>query len=230
MVSSVWGHKIAVLRTKKSRRFRRLLKLITGRRQTEWTGATRCPNEDDPSHKGESLILRKRAIFFRDYLPCRPLAEFWIDSPGDGVRANWANGCSIFLATLGLRIALLRISFVAESVTPAPLLLREIRERLVERQLGACGEICRRILLTALCLAFARRLFNRRTFRSQQRAARCDCSDNDNDAHHADKKPCAQSHADRQLGEGGLVLTVAGYDLKKLFAASFDARFFVMAT
>jgi hypothetical protein len=27
-----------------------------------------------------------------------------------------------------------------------------------------------------------------------------------------------------------LVLTVAGYDLKKLFAASFDARFFVMAT
>ena len=124
----------------------------------------------------------------------------------------------------------MRISFVAESVTPAPLHLREIRARLVERQLGACGEICRRILLTALCLAFARRLFNRRTFRSQQRAARCDCSDNDNDAHHADKKPCAQSHADRQLGEGGLVLTVAGYDLKKLFAASFDARFFVMAT
>ena len=30
---------------KKSRRFRRLLKLITGRRQTEWTGATRCPSE-----------------------------------------------------------------------------------------------------------------------------------------------------------------------------------------
>src|ERR1019366_4918388 len=28
---------------KKSSRFRRLLKLITGRRQTEWTGATRCP-------------------------------------------------------------------------------------------------------------------------------------------------------------------------------------------
>ena len=76
MVSSVWGHKIAALRTKKSRRFRRLLKLITGRRQTEWTGATRCPNEDDASHKGESLILRKRAIFFRDYLPCRPVAEF----------------------------------------------------------------------------------------------------------------------------------------------------------
>src|SRR5204862_7487580 len=80
MVSSVWGHKIAVLRAKKSRRFRRLLKLITGRRQTEWTGATRCPNEDNASHKGESLILRKRAIFFRDYLPCRPVAEFDVDS------------------------------------------------------------------------------------------------------------------------------------------------------
>src|SRR3954468_21935004 len=62
-------------RTKKSRRFRRLLKLITGRRQTEWTGATRCPNEDDRSHKGESLILPKQAIFFRDYLPGRPVAE-----------------------------------------------------------------------------------------------------------------------------------------------------------
>ena len=66
---------------KKSRRFRRLLKLITGRRQTEWTGATRCPNEDDASHKGESLIVRKRAIFFRDYLPCRPLAECWFRAP-----------------------------------------------------------------------------------------------------------------------------------------------------
>src|SRR5262245_27157529 len=52
---------------KKSRRFRRLLKLITGRRQTEWTGATRCPNEDNHSHKGESLIVRKRANFLRDH-------------------------------------------------------------------------------------------------------------------------------------------------------------------
>src|SRR3954466_13828569 len=43
---------------KKSRRFRRLLKLITGRRQTEWTGATRCPNRDDLSHIRESLIDR----------------------------------------------------------------------------------------------------------------------------------------------------------------------------
>jgi len=60
---------------KKSRRFRRLLKLITGRRQTEWTGATRCPNKDDPSHKRESLINRKGAISFRLCLPCRPLAE-----------------------------------------------------------------------------------------------------------------------------------------------------------
>jgi hypothetical protein len=39
---------------KKSRRFRRLLKLITGRRQTEWTGATRCPNEDDPVINGKA--------------------------------------------------------------------------------------------------------------------------------------------------------------------------------
>src|SRR5205814_2929209 len=62
---------------KKSRRFRRPLKLITGRRQTEWTGATRCPNEDDPSHNRESLIDRKRTVFFRLRLPCRPLAEFW---------------------------------------------------------------------------------------------------------------------------------------------------------
>jgi hypothetical protein len=50
---------------KKSRRFRRLLKLITGRRQTEWTGATRCPNEDNASHKGESLMNRKKPIFFK---------------------------------------------------------------------------------------------------------------------------------------------------------------------
>src|ERR1700680_3806167 len=51
-------------RQKKSCRFRQLLKLITGRRQTEWTGATRCPNEDDGSHKPESLINRKRAVLF----------------------------------------------------------------------------------------------------------------------------------------------------------------------
>src|ERR1700730_16456133 len=62
-------------RPKKSRRFRRLLKLITGRRQTEWTGATRCPNEDDPSHKPESLIDRKRTILFSFHFPYRPLAE-----------------------------------------------------------------------------------------------------------------------------------------------------------
>ena len=51
------------------------IKLITGRRQTEWTGATRCPNEDTASHKLESLIDRKRVDFFRLSLPCRPLAE-----------------------------------------------------------------------------------------------------------------------------------------------------------
>ena len=69
-----WGQNSRAA-TKKSRRFRRLLKLITGRRQTEWTGATRCPNEDDASHKRESLTDRKRTIFFRLRLPCRPLAE-----------------------------------------------------------------------------------------------------------------------------------------------------------
>src|SRR5580704_19540955 len=62
-------------RQKKSRRFRRLLKLITGRRQTEWTGATRCPKQDGLSQNRESLIDRKRAVFFRFRLPCRPLAE-----------------------------------------------------------------------------------------------------------------------------------------------------------
>src|SRR3954447_10260421 len=79
MVSSVWGHKIAVLRAKKSRRFRRLLKLITGRRQTEWTGATRCPNEDNHSHKGESLILRKRAIFFHELFAMPAGGQFYGD-------------------------------------------------------------------------------------------------------------------------------------------------------
>jgi hypothetical protein len=62
---------------KKEPPFPAALKLITGRRQTEWTGATRCPNEDENSHKGESLIDRKRTIFFRLHLPCRPVAEFW---------------------------------------------------------------------------------------------------------------------------------------------------------
>src|SRR5215471_19407198 len=62
---------------KKEPPFPAALKLITGRRQTEWTGATRCPNEDNDSHNRESLIDRKRAVFFRDYLPCRPLAEFF---------------------------------------------------------------------------------------------------------------------------------------------------------
>src|SRR5215470_16425325 len=35
------------LAQKKSRRYRRL-KVITGRRQTEWTGATRCPEVGRP--------------------------------------------------------------------------------------------------------------------------------------------------------------------------------------
>jgi hypothetical protein len=60
---------------KKEPPFPAALKLITGRRQTEWTGATRCPNEDELSHRRESLIDRKRAIFLSLRLPCRPLAE-----------------------------------------------------------------------------------------------------------------------------------------------------------
>src|SRR4051794_4491338 len=60
---------------KKSRRFRRLLKLITGRRQTEWTGATRCPKEDNHSHREESLTDCKRAKSFSFRLPTRPGAS-----------------------------------------------------------------------------------------------------------------------------------------------------------
>src|ERR1700722_2515226 len=60
---------------KKEPPFPAALKLITGRRQTEWTGATRCPNEDSASHRRESLTNRKRTILFSFRLPCRPLAE-----------------------------------------------------------------------------------------------------------------------------------------------------------
>jgi hypothetical protein len=38
--------------------------------------------EDDPSHKRESLIDRKRGIFFSFHLPCRPLADHYIVMPG----------------------------------------------------------------------------------------------------------------------------------------------------
>src|SRR5579863_8575499 len=75
MVSSRSRRSASATSQKKSRRFRRLLKLITGRRQTEWTGATRCPKEDGSSHNRESLIIRKRAVSFRLCLPCRPLAD-----------------------------------------------------------------------------------------------------------------------------------------------------------
>src|SRR5580704_13637941 len=60
---------------KKEPPFPAALKLITGRRQTEWTGATRCPNEDEFSHRRESLIDRKRTVLFSFHLPCRPLAD-----------------------------------------------------------------------------------------------------------------------------------------------------------
>src|SRR5215203_1749564 len=66
-----WGDKPP----KKEPPFPAALKLITGRRQTEWTGATRCPKEDGTSHRWESLIDRKRTISFSFRLPCRPLAE-----------------------------------------------------------------------------------------------------------------------------------------------------------
>src|SRR4051812_6832063 len=75
-------------RQKKSRRFRRLLKLITGRRQTEWTGATRCPNEDISSHIWESLIDRKRANLLRLYLPCRPLADVGVVPANAGTHSH----------------------------------------------------------------------------------------------------------------------------------------------
>src|SRR4051795_10356415 len=67
-----WGDKAA---QKKEPPFPAALKLITGRRQTEWTGATRCPKEDGTSHRWESLIDRKRTNIFSFSLPCRPLAE-----------------------------------------------------------------------------------------------------------------------------------------------------------
>src|ERR1700737_2418953 len=65
----------------KERPFPAALKLITGRRQTEWTGATRCPNKGHSSHRRESLINRIRTILFRLRLPCRPLAECLGESP-----------------------------------------------------------------------------------------------------------------------------------------------------
>src|SRR5215468_2040426 len=71
MVSERWaiaGKPHSGSQAKKSCRFRRLVKLITGRRQTEWTGATRCPNEDADSHKRESLMNRKERNFFQTSL------------------------------------------------------------------------------------------------------------------------------------------------------------------
>src|SRR5258708_39469319 len=68
------------------------LKLITGRRQTEWTGATRCPNKDDLSHIRESLIDRKRTNSLRVRLPCRPMAEG--RAPDAAQRAALAKRCA----------------------------------------------------------------------------------------------------------------------------------------
>src|SRR4051794_35953696 len=55
----------AKVNAKKEPPFPAALKLITGRRQTEWTGATRCPNEDGSGCKLESLINRKWRKFFK---------------------------------------------------------------------------------------------------------------------------------------------------------------------
>jgi hypothetical protein len=72
---TIYGFRRGTATPKKEPPFPAALKLITGRRQTEWTGATRCPNEDKRSHRRESLINRKRTIIFRFRLPYRPLAE-----------------------------------------------------------------------------------------------------------------------------------------------------------
>jgi hypothetical protein len=49
---------------KKEPPFPAALKLITGRRQTEWTGSHSMSNEGHSSHSRESLTNRKRTNFF----------------------------------------------------------------------------------------------------------------------------------------------------------------------
>jgi hypothetical protein len=61
---------------KKSRRFRRLLKLDNREASNRVDRSHSVSKEDNPTHKRESLIDRKRAIFFSLRLPCRPLAEW----------------------------------------------------------------------------------------------------------------------------------------------------------
>src|ERR1700677_4036645 len=61
---------------KKSRRFRRLLKLDNREASNRVDRSHSVSKEDDPTHKPESLIDRKQGIFFSLRLPCRPLAEW----------------------------------------------------------------------------------------------------------------------------------------------------------
>jgi hypothetical protein len=67
---------------KKSRRFRRLLKLDNREASNRVDRSHSVSKEDNPSHNRESLINRKRGIFFSLRLPCRPLADRSIVMPG----------------------------------------------------------------------------------------------------------------------------------------------------
>src|ERR1700733_3117334 len=67
---------------KKSRRFRRLLKLDNREASNRVDRSHSVSKEDNPSHNRESLINRKRGIFFSLHLPCRPLADLSIVTPG----------------------------------------------------------------------------------------------------------------------------------------------------
>jgi hypothetical protein len=89
---------------KKSRRFRRLLKLITGRRQTEWTGATRCPNEDAASHKRESLMNRKERKFFQTSLAMSANGRAAIQACADLLHCFFAFFNDLFDARIRLTI------------------------------------------------------------------------------------------------------------------------------
>src|ERR1700679_3470071 len=67
---------------KKSRRFRRLLKLDNREASNRGERSHSVSKEDNPSHNRESLINRKRGIFFSLRLPCRPLADRSTVMPG----------------------------------------------------------------------------------------------------------------------------------------------------
>jgi len=58
---------LAEHRAKKSRRYRRLMKWINREASNRVDRSHSVSNKDDTSDKGESLIVRKRAIFFREH-------------------------------------------------------------------------------------------------------------------------------------------------------------------